>query len=149
MKIGFMLHLLIPRDTKAVLEVISHSSCSRWVINLTILDNLWILQSIHMYERLNDKMWIFARMLQLFLHHHKSALRAVSCNCCSIRERGLLEHHLLLPNHGHWCHWKGPPTLPLLLICSIILNARMMIYKMQCAVDSLWRPSRTLVCVFT
>lgn len=68
------------------------SSSFRRAVNLTILDNLWILESIHMSEGLNDKMWILARLLQLFLHHYKSALRAVSYNWCSTRESEVLKH---------------------------------------------------------
>ena len=64
----------------------------------------------------------------------KYALGAVSYNWCTIRERELLEHHLIQPNDGTT---EKETLSTLLLICTVGSNARVRICKMQSAVDSL------------
>lgn len=64
----------------------------------------------------------------------KYDLGAVTYNCCTIRERELLEHHLIQPNDGT-TEKEIPSTL--LLICTVGSNTRVRICKMQNAVDSL------------
>lgn len=64
----------------------------------------------------------------------KYALVAVIYNWCTIRERQLLEHHLIQSNDGT-TEKEAPSTL--LLICTVGSNTRVRICKMQKAVDSL------------
>lgn len=81
---------------KLFVEVIPSSSCCRWVIYLTILEYVWMLESLCVSE-VGEPLQGYYSNLFITTEH---VLVAVRYNWCAVRERELLEHHLIQLNDG-------------------------------------------------